>query len=124
MDSIEFRIPWPPSLNTYYVCIHGKKVLSKKGRLYAEEVKRQIALASLNLGIDCAVEVDIKLAPPRNGKWDGDNYTKAIFDALTKAGVWVDDSLVAKYHVEKLPKYALGEVYMSISPIGGENGYN
>ena len=111
---IEFRIPWPPSLNTYYVCIHGRKVLSKKGRIYAQEVKRLANDDGFNYGIGCEVFVGIKLAPPKNCVWDGDNYTKAIFDALTKAGVWKDDSLVWKYSVEKLDKYAMGEVYISI----------
>jgi crossover junction endodeoxyribonuclease RusA len=115
MNSIDFRLPWPPSLNTYYVCVRrGPKVLSKKGREYAEAVDKLIKAAGLNYGIDCDVEVEIKLAPPRNGKWDGDNYTKALFDSITKSGVWADDSLVMKYSVEKLPPYAMGEVYISI----------
>ena len=111
---IEFRIPWPPSLNTYYVCVHKRKVLSKKGREYAALVKKLAVENRFDVGIDCEVFVEIKLAPPKNGIWDGDNYTKAIFDALTKAGVWTDDSLVWKYSVEKIDKYAIGEVYISI----------
>lgn len=110
----DFRIPWPPSLNTYYVCIRNRKVLSKKGRLYAEAVKEIVESACINYGISEEVVVTIGLAPPRNGKWDGDNYTKAIFDALTKAGVWEDDSLVKSYTVNKLDKYAMGEVYLTI----------
>lgn len=96
------------------------KVLSKKGRLYAQEVKRLVEKAGVNYGIDSEVEVEIKLAPPRNGIWDGDNYTKAIFDALTKAGVWTDDSLVEFYSVRKLKKYAMGEVYLTVTEVGDE----
>lgn len=110
----EFRLPWPPSLNTYYVCIRSRKVLSKKGRLYAEEVKRLVEDECINYGISDEVIVHIGLAPPRNCKWDGDNYTKALFDAITKAGVWKDDSLVRSYTVNKLPKYAMGEVYLTV----------
>lgn len=117
MNSIDFRLPWPPSLNTYYVCIRGRKVLSKKGRAYAEKVKQLIINGGLAFGIDCDVEVEIKLAPPRKGLWDGDNYTKALFDAITKSGFWKDDSFVRKYSVEKLPKYAMGEVYISVTPV-------
>jgi len=116
MSQVEFRLPWPPSLNTYYVCIRGRKVMSKKGRLYKEEVQRLVTEGNLSFGIDTEVEVDIKLAPPRNGKWDGDNFIKALFDAMTKAGVWEDDALVRKFSVEKLAPYAMGEVYISIMP--------
>lgn len=119
---IDFRLPWPPTLNTYYVCIRSRKVLSKKGRLYSEEVKRLISKAKLDYGIDEELFVDIKFAPPRNGIWDGDNYTKALFDAITKSGVWKDDSLVWKYSVEKLPKYAMGEVYITIMSRGEYDG--
>lgn len=114
MGSIDFRMPWPPSVNTYYICIRSLKVLSKKGREYAKTVTKQVADAGIDFCIDVPVEVEIKLAPPKNGIWDGDNYTKAIFDALVKSGVLKDDSIVMKYSVEKLPKYALGEVYISI----------
>lgn len=117
MHSFDFRIPWPPSLNTYYVSIHGRKVLSKKGRLYKEKVSQLVAQAGVDYGISTAVEVEIKLAPPRNGVWDGDNYTKAIFDSLTRAGIWEDDSLVEFYSVRKLPKYAMGEVYLTVTVV-------
>jgi crossover junction endodeoxyribonuclease RusA len=112
--NVDFRLPWPPSLNTYYVCIRGRKVLSRKGRLYAEEVSRLVKRYGIDYEIGEQIFVDIKLAPPRNGLWDSDNYTKALFDSITKAGVWKDDSLVWKYSVEKLEKYAAGEVYISI----------
>lgn len=75
---------------------------------------RLVTEGGLNFGIDCDVKVSIGLAPPRNNGWDIDNYTKALFDALTHAGVWKDDKLVVKMTIEKLPKYAMGEVYISI----------
>lgn len=36
-----------------------------------------------------------KLLTPRG---DIDNYEKALYDALTKCGVWTDDTLVASHH--------------------------
>lgn len=122
MSDIEFRLPWPPSVNTYYTCIRSRKVLSKKGRMYSEEVKKLISEAKLAYGIDQEVYVELGLAPPRNYTWDGDNREKPLFDALTKAGFWKDDSLVRKCTWEKLPKYAFGEVYISVTPWGEYNG--
>lgn len=117
MNSFDFRLPWPPTLNTYYVCIHGRKVLSKKGRLYSLDVKKLAYAAGVNFKIDVPIEVEIGLAPPRNGKWDGDNYIKALFDAMVNAEIIVDDSLIEFYSVRKLKPYALGEVYITVSTI-------
>lgn len=123
MSEIEFRLPWPPSDNVYYVCIHGRKVISKKGRLYAEEVRRLIQKGGLVYGIDCPVEVFVKLAPPRSttGIWDCSNYIKALWDSITKSGFWTDDSLVYEHHVKKLPNYAMGEVYLTVRELENES---
>ncbi|MCV5079210.1 RusA family crossover junction endodeoxyribonuclease, partial [Escherichia coli] len=40
--------------------------------------------------------VEIVLFPPDNRIRDLDNYNKALFDALTHAGVWEDDSQVKR----------------------------
>ena len=113
-SQIDFRMPWPPSLNRYYRTWRGRILISKAGRLYREEVIKLVRDADLDFGISCDIKVSIGLAPPKNNGWDIDNYTKGLFDALTHAGVWKDDKLIVKMAIEKLPKYAMGEVYISI----------
>ncbi|EOK7880323.1 RusA family crossover junction endodeoxyribonuclease, partial [Escherichia coli] len=44
-----------------------------------------------------------------------DNYNKALFDALTHAGVWEDDSLVKRMLVEWGPVIPEGKVEITIS---------
>ena len=39
--------------------------------------------------------------PDRQSDGDGDKYARAIFDALTKAGVWVDDSRAVDHTARK-----------------------
>lgn len=43
------------------------------------------------------------------------NYNKALFDALTHAGIWEDDSQVQKMLVEWGPKVHGGRVEISIT---------
>jgi crossover junction endodeoxyribonuclease RusA len=42
----------------------------------------------------CDISVELILLPPDRRRRDIDNYTKAIFDGLTHARVWGDDSQV------------------------------
>ena len=53
--------------------------------------------------------------PPDNRIRDLDNYNKALFDALTHAGVWEDDSQVKRMLVEWGPVIPKGKVEITIS---------
>ncbi len=52
---------------------------------------------------------------PSNRIRDLDNYNKALFDALTHAGVWEDDSQVKRMLVEWGPVIPEGKVEITIS---------
>lgn len=116
-QSIEFRLPLPPSLNRYYRVFRGRWLVSKVGREYKEKVKELINKNGLDYGIDCRLKVSLEIAPSRSGEWDIDNRLKALFDSLTEAGFWIDDKLVDELSIKKLPKYAMGEVYMTVEEI-------
>ncbi|EHX2466952.1 RusA family crossover junction endodeoxyribonuclease, partial [Escherichia coli] len=59
--------------------------------------------------------VEIVLFPPDNRIRDLDNYNKALFDALTHAGVWEDDSQVKRMLVEWGSVIPGGKVEITIS---------
>lgn len=59
--------------------------------------------------------VEIVLYPPDERRRDIDNYNKALFDALTHAGIREDDSQVRRMLVEWGPKVPGGRVEISIT---------
>ena len=69
----------------------------------------------LNVPIVGRLEVHIKLYPPDRRLRDIDNHIKAIFDLLTKANVWEDDSQVDMLHVERCDIVPKGKVEIEIS---------
>ena len=96
-------LPFPPSSNTYYRSVRmGKScrvLLSKKGRLYKEEVCEYIANQILDskefpyplLG---RLSVHVMLHAPNRRKWDIDNRIKPLLDAMQSAGVYPDDEAI------------------------------
>lgn len=51
-------------------------------------------------GVDCKLFAKMTFYEPDRRARDTDNFNKAPWDALTKAGFWTDDKLVRKYTVE------------------------
>ncbi|WP_159137369.1 RusA family crossover junction endodeoxyribonuclease, partial [Citrobacter braakii] len=53
--------------------------------------------------------------PPDARRRDIDNYNKALFDALTHAGIWEDDSQIKRMLVEWGPIVPKGKVEITIT---------
>lgn len=111
---------YPPSNNTYYRHIRsgklaGRTLISERGRSYRAKLKTEIVNP---LRMDSDLEVKIYLYPPDARKRDIDNCLKALFDSLTHAGVWIDDSQVKRLYVEMLEKRKNGECHIEITQIG------
>jgi crossover junction endodeoxyribonuclease RusA len=88
---IELRLPYPPSVNQYYRKFRNTMVISERGRRFLKEVKATVGAVKMELG-RLLVEIDVH--PPDRRKRDIDNVCKATLDALTKAGVYQDDSQI------------------------------
>ncbi|MDE5192729.1 RusA family crossover junction endodeoxyribonuclease [Citrobacter freundii] len=115
-------LPFPPSVNTYWRHPNkgpfaGKSLISAAGRRFQSEVCAAIIEQLRRLPKPTAVpaSVEIVLFPPDNRNRDLDNYNKALFDALTHAGVWEDDSQVKRMLVEWGPVIPKGKVEITIN---------
>ena len=96
---LELRI-WPPSVNhVWQKTKTGRVYLSKAGRTFRTAVMAQVMIARAKgkmpkQPFTGALDVTVSLTPPDRRRRDIDNGLKALFDALTHAGVWRDDSQI------------------------------
>lgn len=119
-------LPYPPSLNTYWRNVGGRVLISAKGRSYRTQVAQVIMLARQSGGIAAWPIIDrlavrIDAAPPDRRKRDLDNITKALLDALTHAGVWLDDSQIDDLRIVRCPHMSGGQVAVTVTPIDINN---
>lgn len=66
-------------------------MISEAGREYRDRV---LAICQGTRGLAGSVSISMVLYPPDKRRRDLDNYRKALWDALTHAGIWADDSQV------------------------------
>lgn len=110
---MEVILPYPPSANRMYRFPKklGYPLLSKEGREYYKEIK---SLVVWNDHIRGPAQVWLGITMPDRRKRDIDNVVKPILDALTKAGIWKDDSQVQDLRVTKLGVLKPGQVRVII----------
>lgn len=69
----------------------GRTLLSAEGRAYRDKILR---LVRVDAPLKGRLAVSIIAHMPDRRKRDLDNLTKGIFDGLTHAGLWADDSQI------------------------------
>lgn len=116
MSEYEFTLPWPPSVNGYWRSFGGRQIISKRGREYVKSVND--AMSELGLCGELLTQplsVSIELNPPTLRRYDIDNFTKGVFDALSKCEFWVDDEQVVSLSIKKGVKTPPGNVVVQVS---------
>lgn len=118
-DSWTVTLPWPPSTNRIWrnVAVSGKPrtLLSQGGRVYRKAAADACLVAKL-AGKQIPDRLALRLvvqAPDRRAR-DLDNTVKAVQDALTHAGVWLDDSQIDRLLVERGPVVKGGMVSVTV----------
>lgn len=92
-------LPWPPSANTYWRHpttgkLAGRHLISEAGRKYRNDVIIAVLQQQANLKYSGLLQVDVVAFMPDRRRRDLGNLEKALFDSLTHAAVWLDDSQV------------------------------
>ena len=94
-------LPYPPSVNTYWLTSGRRKYLSKRGRDFKEQVQDYVIVHKIPKLGSIPIQVDIILRPRSKKLMDIDNCAKAVLDSLQDAGVFDDDSQVWKLTIER-----------------------
>ncbi len=83
-------------------------------------LKLNIVIKCTGIGLAMPVKIRIECHMPDRRRRDLDNLQKAAFDALTKAGFWLDDAQVVDYRVVKMPVTKGGRLELTITEMGNE----
>lgn len=110
---VRLCIPFPPSVNTYYSTVRGRRVLTKKGRLYKEWVTQSILCQEKISTLTGRIALYASLHPPDNRRRDIDNFLKSLLDALGQAGVYDDDSQIDELHIRRGEKIESGAAFVT-----------
>jgi crossover junction endodeoxyribonuclease RusA len=116
MNQIVATLPYPPSVNHYWVLGRGHLYVSPDGRQYRRRVSAILTGAPQMVG---PVAVAIEVHPPDRRRRDLDNLLKCLLDSLTNAGLWADDSQVESLSIARGETKSAGSVLVAIEPMGG-----
>ena len=119
LAQLSIALPYPPSLNKYWRHLeNGRTLISEHGRIYMRHVEIIAMMHQLKGAFpDQRLAVSLDLVMPDNLRRDIDNVPKCIFDALSKAHIWGDDSQVDEMHVYRKGVSSPGFVLISIGVI-------
>ena len=86
----------PVSVNAAWRMGGRKWFRSKTYTDYIEGVSASLLLMGKPVCPWSDIQVTVWFFPPDRRKYDADNRSKTLFDALTQAGFWTDDSIVTR----------------------------
>lgn len=89
------HLPYPPSINNYWIASGNRRFISKRGRDFKLAVQEYVATHQLESFGGAGVTVDIVIRPRDARLLDVDNPIKPILDSLQDAGLFDNDKQVA-----------------------------
>ena len=98
---IELILPWPPTVNHIWKRGKGRTYLTKKGVEWYAKAVEQIHSQHQPTSATERISVHVDLYPPNRVRWDLDNRTKCVLDALVRASVIADDEQVDELYLKR-----------------------
>ena len=113
---IHLTLPIPPTINHYYGQSGKRKYIKPAGIAYRQKVA-EIVSDARHSTLEGRVMLFVAVHPANRIRQDLDNRMKALQDALTSAGVWVDDSQIDALVLIRKPVIKGGRVDVVITEI-------
>ncbi|MDC9615836.1 RusA family crossover junction endodeoxyribonuclease [Xenorhabdus khoisanae] len=108
MKTYNLKLPWPPTVNHYWKHVGRRHYISEKGQKYRRQVIELIEQQNLDIFTTSRIKITITAHPPDRRQRDLDNLPKAVFDSLTHASFWADDSQIDDMHIMRGERVAGG----------------
>ena len=116
---ITLRLPYPPTVNTYWRHKGNAIYVNPIGTTYRNNV---FAIVASELGyhpkLKCRLGMAIELTMPDKRRRDIDNVFKAILDSLQYAGVYLNDSQIDDLRIRRLGVCPPGAADVVIQKLG------
>lgn len=116
---MQLTLPWPPSVNHYWLKNRTHVYISARGRAYRAEVLASVTNQGRFSG-DTRLQVSITAYPPDRRRRDIDNLLKCTLDSLEHAKVFNDDSQVDKLYIERAGVIKGGQLEITIQSVSND----
>ncbi|EFH2659379.1 RusA family crossover junction endodeoxyribonuclease [Escherichia coli] len=120
-ERIEFVLPYPPMVNTYWRRHGNTYFISEAGKRYCRDVALVVSQQRLKLNLSEKLAIRIIVEPPDKRRRDLDNLLKAPLDALTHAGLLIDDEQFDEINIVRGLPVCGGRLGVNIFVIRGCN---
>lgn len=115
---IVLTLPLPPSINHYFARNGNRTYLPAKVKEYRQAVAEIVAEAGHET-LKGRLMLFVAVHPATRAKTDLDNRAKGLQDALTHAGVWLDDEQVDELHLVRRGVVKGGQVRVVVTELKG-----
>lgn len=113
MDILRFELPYPPSINHYYLRTSTGVIIGAKGNKYRRDVGFILHQHKKACG-DKKIAVTINLFPPDKRKRDIDNILKCLLDSMEHANIYENDNQIDMLTVIRRNQIQNGAVHVWI----------
>jgi crossover junction endodeoxyribonuclease RusA len=98
---IVLKLPYPPSMNAYWLASGHRRYISKRGMKFKQAVVDYVQEYNISKLGNIPLEIEIWLHPRSKQLMDIDNCVKPILDACQDAGIFDDDVQVEELLVKR-----------------------
>ena len=122
--TIRLELPYPPSVNSYWLANGHRRYISPAGVKFTQEVSLIVKNQKPKTFGDKQVAISVMIYPRSKRRFDLDNTLKAILDALMKAGMYDDDSQIEYIEIARGEQVVGGKAVIHLYDFIGEEHEN